>query len=428
MRLTPSYFALALLLLSVPGALSLWPHALRAPGIDSFRYWAIPLAHATDPAKLGSPYRQVDSYTQALARRAALDSTGTLARLSAIALPFDLTASPLLYYLHALAPADYARFRFLLCRLQIAALWLLLAYVAFSCGAHLCVALLFATLTTLGCDPLILDVNVGNTNALQIFVLLAAVVLQARSRSEQLIPQLPLALLLTGSALLKPTLLLPALLLAILHWLGLQRGGRLRWAAALGGTGLALLLLPAVYFGGLGVWGDWLAELTSSDTRLTYPLAAGNLSTTAWLADHLDWPVSAISLAGACLLGAVLAGLLLRRRDLSGRRLSDMRPYLLTGLGIVATLALSPLVWSHYLVLLLLPITWLIFNPVSPALGRWLGVVSLLFAIGGVRRLYLLDIGLPAAVVPLFSMVSWLPTGIGLMYCWHRSGRAPLQP
>jgi hypothetical protein len=99
-----------------------------------------------------------------------------------------------------------------------------------------------------------------------------------------------------------------------------------------------------------------------------------------------------------------------RRRVL--RALDD--PGRAMGLGLVATFALSPLLWFHYLVLAVLPGLHLLGG--ARRLGRWLGGAALLLYSGFFAPAIWQRFGAESnyALGALWSL-TWLPLWIGLL-------------
>ena len=434
MKLSPSTVATAALALCMMASLSLWPQALSTPGVDLFRYWAIPVAHRADNVHLGSPYTAVAQYTQALHKQLAERADLALSRAAAEALPFDLTATPLLYYLHGLAPMNYWAYLYGYRITQIVGLWAAIALLAGLCSGRWAWACLFAALATAASDPLLLDVNVGNTNAHQVLLLACVAAMAARRGAMTITMHGAVALMLVGLTLYKPTVALGAILLAWVHLQRMTHLGRAVWTLAAAACGALFAVLPCIFFGSDRVWSDWFAELTSAADRISYPLSAGNISTVSYLAErmHTSVPTAIIGLGSLLLTSVIVCGTT-RTRSPPARLESVMNPtvYIATGLGLVMMLALSPLVWNHYLVLLLLPIVYLLCHEDVPRPAAWLGLFGLLLCTGIGRRLFQLPIGLPATWVPISLMLAWLPAWLALLLSgrsiWRRAWCAGFQ-
>lgn len=399
-------------------SLPLWPRAFSTPGIDLFRYWAIPLVHRTDNVNLGSPYTAVAEYTRALHTHLAKRADPALSRAAHAALPFDLTATPLLYYLQGLAPANYWRYLQGYRITQIAGFCAAVALIAGLCSGRWGLACVFACLATAASDPLLLDVNVGNTNAHQALLLSCVVAIAARRGPMTVAAHGAVALMLVALVLYKPTVALGAALLACAHLQPMSPSGRATWLLAATASVGPFVLLPCIFFGTGTVWADWLAELTSAGNRISYPLSAGNVSTVSYLAERMDTPVTTVIVTMGCLLLTSLIACVATRLPSSARRIEpamNQTVHIATGLGLVAMVAMSPLVWNHYLILLLPPIAYLLFHDDVPRPAAWSALLGLIFSIGIGRRLFQMQTGLPATWVPLSSMLAWLPVWLALL-------------
>jgi alpha-1,2-mannosyltransferase len=156
---------------------------------------------------------------------------------------------------------------------------------------------------------------------------------------RQLDEPLPLGLAVAAGALTKVQ---PALLFA---WMGFTR----RWRAfvvglvACGGAALAATLIT-----GVGTWTDYVALLGRVSQPVTTPnnmtpgAVAWRLGTNLELADAIQWAAVAATVA-------VTLFAWLRRDPATG--------FLV---GVVASQLVSPLVWDHYAMLLLLPVALLL--------------------------------------------------------------------
>jgi alpha-1,2-mannosyltransferase len=127
----------------------------------------------------------------------------------------------------------------------------------------------------------------------------------------------------------------------LLVWLvATRRAGSALWATVLGAAA-TLVSWAAIGFDGLADYPDLLSKLSAVVQDEGYSLVALGLS--LGLSDGVARAVSLV--AGGALLASVVV--VARRRD------GDRRSY---SLAIAAALALSPIVWLHYFLLLLAPI------------------------------------------------------------------------
>jgi alpha-1,2-mannosyltransferase len=143
----------------------------------------------------------------------------------------------------------------------------------------------------------------------------------------------------------------------VLAWALLTR----RWAAvAAGVVVLVVLAALATLVAGLGAWTDFLALIT----RVSDPITTPHNFTPGAVAYQLGVPRDAAVLVQyASMAAAVLAVLV------TALRLPAVPSYLV---AVLASQLLSPILWDHYALLLLLPVAWLLDR------GRWWAVLFIL--------------------------------------------------
>ena len=131
----------------------------------------------------------------------------------------------------------------------------------------------------------------------------------------------------------------------ILAWAVLTR----RWGAALWGAGvLGVLALLATLVAGAGAWTDFVSLIT----RVSDPITTPHNFTPGAVAYQLGVPrdtaalVQWVSMAAAAVAVVVTA-----------LRLAAVPSYLV---AVIASQLLSPILWDHYALLLLLPVAWLL--------------------------------------------------------------------
>ena len=130
----------------------------------------------------------------------------------------------------------------------------------------------------------------------------------------------------------------------ILAWALLTR----RWAAvASGAVVLGALALIATLVAGLGAWTDFLALIT----RVSDPITTPHNFTPGAVAYQLG-----ISRDTAALIQWGLMGLAALAFVLAALRLGAAPSYMV---AVIASQLLSPILWDHYALLLLLPVAWL---------------------------------------------------------------------
>lgn len=188
----------------------------------------------------------------------------------------------------------------------------------------------------------------------------------------------------------------------VLAWALLTR----RWRAV--AIGAACLVVAAsvatVVLGGFGVWTDYLALLRNLSDPITTPhnFTPGAAAYQAGLGTST---ALAIQLASSILVVAALLVAIVRApADAS---------FLV---AVVASQLLSPVLWDHYAMLLLLPTAWLLDR------GRWWAA-----AIPLVTSAVALVVMLPAAIYPILFWVTLLAVlDVGLRE--RRDGDAVLRP
>lgn len=398
-------------------SLPAWRVAGEQPGIDFYQFWGVAKAQRAASFALGSPYTHPAPYRDRLAAMAAAGSDEPMQMLAAGKASLDLTGTPFAYTLMGSLPAPYSR-ALLLWRIAQLAAFALAVFVLTRPLASTLASGLLAVATVLAFDPLLLDVRVGNLSSVLLAGLVAAAALMRRY------PTGPVATLLVPALLVLLTLLKPtvAIATALMGLALLLQGGpreRLRAIAAAAASAALLGLLPALLFGSTAVWGDWWREVSASDARLAYPLIDGNYSGVALLAG-----LTGLSVGGVAICMAAAAAVSLAATTLPGRSpravffagLSLLRdPLAAAALGILALLAVSPLIWSHYQVLVVIPALWLCAAPAGEGRWpRWLGWGVLLVVADPLRRLLVLWDGL-LPVVDVVHAFSWVPLWIGAL-------------
>jgi hypothetical protein len=160
----------------------------------------------------------------------------------------------------------------------------------------------------------------------------------------------------------------------ILAWALLTR----RWAAVVTGAAVLLgLAAVATLVAGPGAWTDFLALIT----RVSDPITTPHNFTPGAVAFQLGAPREVAVLVQYASMGAALLAVLV-----TALRLAAVPSYLV---AVIASQLLSPILWDHYALLLLLPVAWLLERG-----HRW-GVVFVL-----ATPLFLVGL-LPALVYPV---------------------------
>ena len=355
-------------------------------GIDFSQFWGVGKARQAHRRALDDPYTEVPEYAEFLNEYAR--ETGDLRLDEADRINrqlyrngLDLTGTPLFYMLFAVMPSEYSLafhgVEILLGLAFSAALLLLYFTRRRKLGAYFLLALFL----TLDYEPLLSELRVGNVNSLQ-FLALAALTCYmygegARSTSRQYMRNSLIMAALTFLVLLKPNLLLIALMLAASIWAVRGPGVGAIATAIAGAAGMGLVGASSLFFGSSRVWLDWLHYLSGGSGKLARPVADGNYSTALIVADALRISVDHAATLLTALLAAMIIAALHAARDAVLPRTQGLGrsiivlfrdPFMAAALGVAMTLAVSPLVWVHYNIILLLPALWFFLDsePWSP--------------------------------------------------------------
>ena len=401
----------------------------EAVGIDFYYFWAVPTAARISGHTLGSPYTDFRRYRATLEPYVAASADPALRAVHRIWAGAPVpTASPLVYTAFAV-PLDYSTWLRVLRVLQVGAFvgGCLLVGTMYRIGWL--PALSLALVSLLISQPVMSDLRVANVGTLQ-FAALAGLLALA-----SLLPRVTdsrrrtaLVAALSGASvavlLFKPNV---ALVIGLLGaHVAIRFGPRLFGLGVLSAAPVAaaLLVAPCLYFGSWIVWQDWLGVL--GRMRGIGAAAAGE-----WI-DKGNYATSVVVLAsvGGTWTGRVISGLVLVLLGLSlalavawrvrsgagaiGPRsifeailglLRDL--HATAAIGILVTLAASPLTWLHYHILLLIPAVWVLTAARGGRLVPWLAAFGVL-ANAGVLGLGLWALGW-ASGIPATIALSWIP-------------------
>jgi len=392
---------------------------------DLYHPWGIRAAreaagHAVNPyvdtARVGAYVGDIAQSSPSRALRAA----GGFWQQRNEATRFEPTGTPLYYALFAFLPQDYDAAHALLATLQFlavgAGVYLLGRTRGWSRGASLCMAAaVWATF-----NPFTQDVKFGNVNSIQFLAVAAFIAVAQRapwSRSWLDRAYLPALALFV---LAKPNTGLIALALAA-HYL--QARGVRRFAT---GAWISLVVMAAgiaagaAWLGGLDAWGDWYRYTQGMNGgTLLYTAREGNLSIVKMLSETGGaTSVGGYALAAAIVLAAaVLLALSARGREPArlapGLRALLADPWLAASIAVLATFAVSPLMWPHYWVMALVP-----FMRLFLWRGRWdATTLAAALAYALLSRPVLGALYDPArgAAIYTFMMFSWTPLVVALL-------------
>jgi len=356
-------------------------------GYDMYHPWGI-AAVRSDVPRPADPYADTGRYAEAMSAfaRASKSPKAWLAENfwhDRTAAHIEPTGTPLYYALLSVLPADYDRAHLCVALVQFACTALALVLLLRLAGIAALPALCVAFVVELTYNPFIQDVKMANANSPQLAAFALLVHASARGALER--HRVMDRLFLPALALLvaiKPNIAWIAALLAA-HYL-VKRG----WKHTLQGALLALpvvaagIALGAWYFGSLGAWTDWLHYIRAGS--LLYSLDGGNQSVAMLMAEKTggyDVYTYSLLLVGvvalACIVALTQSG---QRPDLlvRGAREALADPWFAASLGVAVTCATAPLVWPHYFLLNLIPITWLVARRGRTRVDIGCGVASFL--------------------------------------------------
>ncbi len=409
------------------GAAQFWKDLGDHKGYDFYEYWGCGKAQREAGYRLGSPYLAADRYQAELRKIAsASNDTNLGAVLNSRPKP-DMIGTPLLYYLFSNLPDNYTTALNVYRAIQVFA-FLLAVFLLIHSGTRAWLpALVFAPLLAAVFDPLYSDLAVCNLDSIQLLCLVTiAYILESYQRQPRRVPALLAAALCSGLVLLtltKPNIAGAALLLGLSLAIASSARARIYAAVAALINALLLLALPCLLFGSWSLWQDWWSR-PFLKLGLAEPLKTRqNYSFTSLLFRHLD--ISAAVCQGTvgaflvCTLAAALlvpgSGLKFGRSHFRTSIVSILkRPYACLALSMLVLIMPLAVEWSHYQILLLAPVLWLLSNQNAPLPARLSALLSLLLLADLARRLYLLAGGIPWIWVETMHGLAWLPAWIGL--------------
>ena len=331
------------------GAFEFWRTARSTAAIDFYQMWV--------GARMGRETR--DFYDPAEGarfgesfRREAV-AAGSSRRHIAVATyrrNLEIYASPLLYMMYAPLPDTYER---ALTTFQVIAFISLLAAVMmfgalFRWPAERRVLFFGALLIAYG--PVHSDLTVGNANAIMLAIMgvMSFAILRARFAFA--------GALLAISVVAKPNvaMLFP---LVYIFWTAQRRWRNV--AAHAAGAGVATIiamLICAIYYRSLTIWGEWIGSLILMPRDTVVPLELGNFSVARMLQSLTSASATPVLFIVVCAAAAFLAV-----RSRSG--VSADIP--LIAIGLCLFHLVSPLVWVHYFMLAIPVVMWLL-RPAAP--------------------------------------------------------------
>jgi len=268
--------------------------------------------------------------------------------------------------------------------------------------------------------PVHRDLSFGNVN---IFLLCALAVLLTLYRLliKGLFIRRPVlaGLLASGIVILilfKPLVLVPCLLLTLLFGFCATLQDRVAAVSAGLVTLLAGVAGPSWFFRSWTVWPDWFQAMKGNQSLL-YPSLAENCSLVMVLAERANTrPIFVMSAMGALLVVSLFMAV-----SRGGRSFSVLRQGpgafadagLVMSIGIILTLAISPLVWIHYYVLAIIPALWLCTHPSQSRLGLLMAATYALAS--SEPLLHVARVTHTAQWYFLAQALSWIPLWTGIL-------------
>jgi len=418
MKRTKTQTLLTLLLAAV-ASFAYANHRERTAGVDFYANWAAAAAQRSAGQSLGSPYINLDGYAD-IHRTMVMQHPDDEPLFLATAFWYNSAAgrswlplqTPLIFTSFTLFPSDFS-FAFALYRWSA---WLLFIF-ALALWGSLSPSLAgwmpaSAFILLLSFFPVQRDLGVGNVGVFLLAGLVSALVLVHRikrlSAGHAVVFQAVLATWLTFLTLFKPLVLLPCLLVGL--YVLVTGTSRERVAFLLASTAsLALcLLVSSWFFGSWTVWLDWFDYLAVRK-HMVFPSSSFNCSLVIILVERFGTNPLVFSAAiGGVLIGSLLV--VFRSRVLTARSLFG-DPVQLASLSILATLAVSPLVWHHYYVLAVLPALWLFSRRDGSLLITGLVLVAWLANTPLIVNWLLAQSHSDGAL--MLQSVSWVPLWIG---------------
>jgi len=404
--------ALALCVLLFASAFEAFP---EQPGADFYQFWGVPMGKRLMAAHDShqSPYVNPEGYASELNGAVQFSRSEKLHAANALRRTLEPMGTPFLYAVFAVFPDDYDAAQ----AIYVALLYLGAGFGVFALarlrGLSFRWAACVAFAVELTFAPFMIDVRAANVNSLQLALIAALVWIAARDFrvGNPLAEGLFLAVL-APLVIFKPNTLWIALALAIQFVLTRDR------RTGLAGIGLALLssvvalAIGAAYFGSTSTWGEWLGFARRLQSELPLTLEQGNESIAMWLSRHAGTYGAAgygVILGLALLVAFALAMTAMgRRTDLLGAtaKRAFSSPGFAASVGVLFTFATSPLVWSHYFVLALVPILWLVGRDGIRGVGTW-GAAICYLALAR-ETVDLLVAGGHMAVLYAITMLSWI--------------------
>jgi hypothetical protein len=285
----------------------------------------------------------------------------------------DLTGTPLFYAMFALLPLDYNLAFYIYEQAAIISLILGFIIIFSLCRQKLLLFLILSLFVIFEYGPLFSDLRVGNINCFQFFAFATITSLLKRFQGSNSVRYKYIAstmfmCFMVFLILMKPNMMIIIVLLPASVWV-LHGTRSFALSSAIAGLfGIVLMVVSGIYFGSMMIWMDWLNYFSHGTEKLSYPVSHGNYSTVVIISNLLNVSVNITMMSVALILSALALCVLLRRVNSDDSVLVKLSksitmvlrdPYVSAAIGVTLTLAISPLVWFHYNIIILLPALWL---------------------------------------------------------------------
>ncbi|MGA7579090.1 MAG: hypothetical protein ACLQUW_14110 [Desulfobaccales bacterium] len=376
----------------------------HSTGTDFYQYWGVGKAQKWSSNELKSPYAEEEKYAGVLNEHETHSTDLRLNKANKARRVLEFAQTPLCFSIFTILPANYSiafgTYQIIQVILFLAAIVLLSAVNYGNWLRLLSLALLLLFFYT----PVIADLKVGNLNCLYLFGLSLLLVLADGFTTKRFLPPaigpgIAFMGLLVFLALFKPNFNLVLLLFVAYLWVVPIPSVFARSALAGMVFGTFLVALPCLQFHSWSVWQDWYRYLRVWDIpNLKARIILGNFAPILLFSKILRATVaSATAIISALLILSILLALAMaagKKGSLfkgmaRAARQSLRDPHLLMAIGITATLFISPLVWSHYYTISLLPAFWLL-SPRHPwrqaKKAAWISIILTSNLIAAVMR------------------------------------------
>lgn len=330
-----------------------------AAGVDFYHYWGVAKAVRAGGLEGLDFYTSPESMTPVLREMARESGDPRQVAVTARRELLHLTGTPTQYWLFSILPAPYSAAFALFVTLLTASLAgaMILLFRAYGFGVVL--SLPVAAVVVLAYPPFRFDFDVGNVNSFQLLLLSALAVWIGRRggqeghRARVVVWILPV---LTALLLIKPSILLPAIALALVAARGAPSRRKLAALGVSAVVAVTVAVLPLLYFRTWKLWGGWLEYVSGGrDEGLLFPTAWGNRSTVVLLHEGFGIrPSVAALLAGAIFVVLAVVGAVFRKETrLVARVTASMRevlddPFRAATAGVLLTCSTSIVYWPHY--------------------------------------------------------------------------------